>query len=132
MKMVSSASHSNTKSINKMKKRNLVYSTDMGRMCPECQQPVDQCECGNESSLLGDGKVRISHETKGRKGKGVTLIKGLAMNLEDAKKLCKELKNQCGTGGAVKDGAIEIQGDHRDKILAQLAAKGIEAKRSGG
>ncbi|MEO9656359.1 stress response translation initiation inhibitor YciH [Marinomonas sp.] len=114
-----------------MKKRNLVYSTDQGRTCPECEQAIDDCQC-NQSSILGDGKVRITLETKGRKGKGVTLVSGLAMTLDEMKQLAKKLKAQCGTGGAVKDNQIEIQGDNREKIKDLLQKQGISAKISGG
>ncbi|MGR0279801.1 stress response translation initiation inhibitor YciH [Marinomonas dokdonensis] len=114
-----------------MKKRNLVYSTDQGRTCPECEHAIDDCQC-NQSSILGDGNVRITLETKGRKGKGVTLVSGLAMTLDEMKQLAKKLKAQCGTGGAVKDNQIEIQGDNREKIKDLLQKQGVSAKISGG
>jgi len=114
-----------------MKNNNLVYSTDQGRLCPDCEQPVDQCQCQN-STIIGDGNVKISLETKGRKGKGVSLISGLAMTPDELKTLGKKLKAQCGTGGAVKDGHIEIQGDHRQKLKDLLEKNGIKSKFSGG
>lgn len=115
------------------KNNGLVYSTDHGRMCPGCGQAVDVCICGiEESAPAGDGIVRISRETKGRKGKGVTLISGLPLKPSELKQFTRELKARCGSGGTVKDGMIEIQGDHRDKLLDVLAAKGYTAKRSGG
>lgn len=110
----------------------LVYSTDGGRSCSDCRQPQDACICAQAAELLGDGKVRVSRSNKGRGGKTVTLITGLALNLEEAKKLCTELKKHCGTGGAVKDAAIEIQGDRVDMVLQLLQHRGIAAKRSGG
>lgn len=114
-----------------MKKRNLVYSTDQGRVCPHCEEPVDHCTCKN-TEVIGDGNVKITLETKGRKGKGVTIISGLAMSSYELKILGKKLKAQCGTGGAVKDGQIEIQGDSRLKLKELLEKEGIKSKFSGG
>ena len=76
--------------------------------------------------------MRVGRETKGRKGKGVTLISGVPLPPVELKKLAKELKQKCGTGGTLKDGVIEIQGDHRDALIALLKAKGWPVKRSGG
>ena len=111
-----------------------VYSTDKGRLCPECQMPLDDCRCAETASqqILGDGKVRIRRETKGRKGKGVSIVEGLAMNASDLEKLAKDLKTRCGCGGAVKGGTIEIQGDQRTLIQQLLAERGIAAKIAGG
>ncbi len=115
------------------KKNGLVYSTDHGRMCPDCGRAMDACICSIEESIpAGDGIVRISRETKGRKGKGVTVITGLPMKLPELKQLARELKAQCGCGGTVKDGAVEIQGDHRDKLFEVLTAKGYTVKYAGG
>src|SRR5690554_5692832 len=110
-----------------MKKREggLVFSTEQGRMCPECRNPVAECACGQPARPQGDGVVRVSRETKGRKGKGVTLITGIP--LDD-----KVLKAKCGTGGTVKDGVVEIQGDQRDILVPLLQQKGWTVKRSGG
>ena len=110
----------------------LVYSTESGRICPECNQPKDQCQCNQQEQVLGDGKVRIHRETKGRKGKGVTLIKGLPLTESELKVLAKDFKKLCGTGGAVKDGVVEIQGDQREKLLAELAKRGWQPKLAGG
>ncbi|ETX11462.1 translation initiation factor SUI1 [Marinomonas ushuaiensis DSM 15871] len=114
-----------------MKNRNLVYSTDQGRLCPNCEQSTSACQCKNEPAV-GDGKVLISLETKGRKGKGVTVVKGLPVTEDDLKKLAKKLKAQCGTGGAVKNGQIEIQGDNRQKLKDLLEKEGYKSKFSGG
>ena len=84
------------------------------------------------SAVVGDGNVKVRRETKGRGGKTVTTITGLAMNRDQVETLQKELKKLCGAGGAVKDGVIEIQGDHCDAILRDLDRRGIRAKRSGG
>jgi len=110
----------------------LVYSTESGRLCPVCERPVDRCNCAEESVPEGDGIIRVSLETKGRKGKGVSVIKGVQLKTDALKKLAKELKQKCGVGGAVKDGVIEIQGDHRDTLVALLQQKGYTVKRAGG
>lgn len=114
------------------KNNRLVYSTETGRTCPECEHPIDECICSKETTPQGDGIVRISLDTKGRKGKGVTLIKGLLLKNNELKGLAKELKKKCGVGGAVKEGDIEIQGDHRDLLLKLLTDKGYKVKRAGG
>lgn len=109
-----------------------VYSTETGRLCPDCQNPTNDCQCKNSQTVLGDGKVRIQRETKGRKGKGVTLITGLPLTADELKKLAKQLKQLCGTGGAVKNGVIEIQGDQREVLKKALIDKGYDAKIAGG
>ncbi len=81
---------------------------------------------------MGDGCVRVSRESKGRRGKGVTLISGLPLDAKGLQKLAKQLKRRCGAGGTVKDGIIEIQGEHRDLLLQELVALGYKAKRAGG
>jgi len=111
----------------------LVYSTEQGRMCPGCSRPVARCACSTKSTIVpGDGVVRVSRETKGRKGKGVTLITGLPLDLKGLQKLAKQLKRRCGAGGTVKEGVIEIQGEHRDLLVAELKKQGFVVKRSGG
>ena len=110
----------------------LVYSTDHGRMCPQCRHSREQCSCGREQRPPGDGVVRVSRETKGRKGKGVTLISGIPLAEKELKAYAKELKAKCGTGGTLKDGVVEIQGDQRDILLPLLMQKGWVVKRSGG
>ena len=110
----------------------VVYSTDHGRIYPGCENPVNQCSCRKQTSPSGDGKVRVSRETKGRKGKGVTLIKGLDMDAATLVLMSKKLKTMCGCGGTVKAGVIEIQGDHIERILDYLKQQGVKAKRAGG
>ena len=113
----------------------VVYSTDKGRHCPDCQRPIKQCQCRQQQRNTiddGDGYVRILRQTKGRKGKGVTLITGVALAHDDLLKLAKELKQRCSTGGSVKNGVIEIQGDQRNILLQALQAKGYNVKLSGG
>jgi len=110
-----------------------VYSTEGGRFCPGCAQPVDQCRCGlPDAGVRGSGRVRVGRETKGRKGKGVTVVTGLPLDATDLAVLARELKTQCGAGGKACDGVIEIQGDQREKVVTLLRARGYDAKRSGG
>lgn len=103
-------------------------------MCPQCRQPQAQCVCKQQQAArpLGDGKVRVMRETSGRGGKAVTVVRGLPLDAAALVLLGKQLKAACGTGGTVKDGVIEIQGDHADKLLALLLAQGWQAKRAGG
>ncbi len=112
----------------------LVYSTDAGRMCPACRKPVAQCVCKSLAAAApaGDGIVRVSRETKGRGGKAVTLVRGLGPDEAALTQLGKQLKAACGSGGTVKDGVVEIQGDHCDKIVALLQGQGYKVKRAGG
>ncbi len=114
----------------------LVYSTEHGAMCPECRKPQDACICdslADQQRIEGlDGIVRIRRETSGRKGKGVTTITGVPLAADELKSLSKKLKKVCGTGGALKDGVIEIQGDHRDKLKTVLEKEGFKVKLAGG
>ena len=111
----------------------LVYSTESGRMCPDCRQPVAQCTCKLKKPLpTGDGIVRVSRETKGRGGKAVTLVKGVLVDAAALEQLGKQLKAACGSGGTVKDGVIEVQGDHCDRIIEALKKQGHQVKRAGG
>lgn len=123
----------------------LVYSTEKGRLCPDCGQAVARCDCPRVKSGGGanrnaaplknpvpkDGIVRVGRETKGRKGKGVTLILGVPVAPAELAELCTRLKKKCGSGGAVKEGVIEIQGDHRDTIVDEITAQGWTVKRIG-
>lgn len=101
---------------------NLVYSTDVGKI----EQPKEK-----KKAPEGDGIIRLHRETKGRKGKGVTLIKGLQLDEKALKALAKEIKKRTGTGGAVKEFVIEIQGEQRDIIKSLLEAKGYTVKLAG-
>jgi translation initiation factor 1 len=110
-----------------------VYSTEHGRMCPACNKPIAECLCQKKKEVpQSDGIVRVGRETKGRKGKGVTVITGLPLNEAELKELGRQLKAKCGAGGTVKDGVIEIQGDHRDLLLEELRKRGWTAKLAGG
>lgn len=101
----------------------LVYSTDSGRIQPQADQP---------QRGPSDGIVRIQRETKGRKGKGVTLIKGLPLTADELKPLAKQLKKHCGVGGSVKGFEIEIQGDQRETCKSFLQKQGYQVKLAGG
>lgn len=103
-------------------------------MCPACGKPVGECVCRQERKAVpaGDGIVRVARETKGRKGKGVTVITGLGLDEQGLRKLATDLKRRCGAGGTVKGNTIEIQGDHRDLLVAELTARGYPVRRSGG
>lgn len=118
---------------NSLLRSGLVYSTDAGRMCPECRQPVAACICKQTKTLpKTDGVVRVSRSTKGRGGKTVTLVTGLALDEAAMTKLAKQLKAACGSGGTVKDGVVEVQGDHCETVLQALLKQGYSAKRAGG
>lgn len=110
----------------------LVYSTEGGRMCPECRRPLADCACKAKPAAIGDGVVRVSRQTKGRGGKSVTLVKGLALDAIALALLGKQLRTACGSGGTVKDGVIEVQGDHCELVIEVLKKHGHQAKRAGG
>ena len=111
----------------------LVYSTGIGTLCPNCRRPVRECVC--PKGVPGAAKpaaIRVGREIKGRAGKGVTTVTGLPMSPSDIETLATRLKKRCGSGGTVRDGVIEIQGDHREVIVAELTKLGWPAKKSGG
>ena len=110
----------------------LVYSTETGRMCPGCRQPAAACVCKAKALPKTDGVARVSRSTKGRGGKTVTLINGLALDEPGLIQLGKQLKAACGSGGTVKDGVIEVQGDHCETVMQALLKQGHTAKRTGG
>jgi translation initiation factor 1 len=112
----------------------LVYSTETGRMCPDCRHPIADCTCkaGAKAAPVGDGNVRVSRQSKGRGGKTVTLVKGLALDPVALAALGKQLRTACGSGGTVKDGIVEIQGDHCDLVMQTLDKLGHQPKRAGG
>ncbi|ROS05262.1 translation initiation factor 1 (eIF-1/SUI1) [Sinobacterium caligoides] len=114
------------------KNSRLVFSTDSGRHCPKCEQRLESCSCSTDQVAPSDGIVRISRDTKGRKGKGVSIITGIPMNDTDLKKLAKQLKQLCGCGGSVKNQAIEMQTDQREKLKTALEKAGFKVKLAGG
>ena len=110
----------------------LVYSTDAGRMCPDCRQPVASCTCKAQVLPQTDGVVRVSLQTKGRGGKSVTLVKGLPLDALALSAMAKQLRAACGSGGTVKDGVVEVQGDHVATVMAALQKQSYVVKRAGG
>ena len=112
-----------------MGRATLTYSTEFGSICQECERPKDECTC-NPSANPKDGSktVRVSSTNKGRKGKTVTLIKGLRMNPNELKAYAGKLKKKTGTGGSLKDSVIEIQGDYRGKVGEILKKDGWEVR----
>lgn len=111
----------------------LVYSTDAGRMCPACRAPVGLCECAtSKARAIPGGFARIRREVGGRGGKTVTVVTGLPLGEAALAALSKRLKSACGTGGTVKSGALEFQGDHRELLVSLLASEGFKTKLAGG
>ena len=115
----------------------LVYSTETGKICPTCQNPVSKCTCKkkisrSQANIKIDGIIRVQREVKGRKGKTVTTVSGFQIGPDELKNLAAELKRNCGTGRSVKDGIIIIQGDHRETLITELKNRGFEAKIAGG
>ena len=115
----------------------VVYSTGQGRLCPECGRAAADCRCKRSKpaqpapSPAGDGIVRVGRETKGRKGKGVTIVSGVPLADDALDELATQLKKRCGSGGTVQSRTIEIQGDHRDLLVAELGKLGYTVRRSG-
>jgi translation initiation factor 1 len=109
-----------------------VYSTEAGRLCPGCGQPVAACACKKSGAPQGDGNVRVRRETGGRGGKTVTTVRGLPLDEAALQRLAKQLKAACGSGGTVKDGVVEVQGDHVERAIAWLTQQGWKPKRAGG
>ncbi len=103
-------------------------------MCPVCRKPIAQCACKRVTAAAppSDGPIRVLRESKGRGGKTVTIVRGVPLSPPDLDSLGKQLKSACGSGGTVKDGVIEVQGDHCDKVMALLQAQGYKGKRAGG
>lgn len=118
-----------------MKRRDsgLVYSTGQGRLCPVCENPPHQCLCKSAAGTAsGHEVVRVRREVAGRKGKAVTVVTGVPLDAMALLVLAKELKMLCGSGGTLKNGVIEVQGDHVEKVMIRLQERGYTVKRSGG
>ena len=123
-----------------MAKSRLVWSSESGRICPDCGKPVSSCMCRNKKNgtqqparkYPDDGIIRIMRETKGHNGKTVTIIGNTPFKETELKEFAKKLKARCGTGGTVKDNEIIIQGDHRQVILDEIIKQGYKAKPAGG
>jgi len=122
----------------------LVYSSEHGRVCPACGRSETRCKCRGkgararikareeaEAIKTSDGIVRVGRSTKGRRGKIVSTVTGVPVDPDELRDLAAELKRRCGTGGALKDGVIEIQGDHRDTLVEELEKRGFQVKRAG-
>ena len=114
-----------------MNNSRLVYSTETGKICPICENPVLKCTCKKKKpkfqpNIKTDGIIQVQREVKGRKGKTVTTVSGFQINADELKNLATKLKRHCGTGGSVKDGVIIIQGDHRDTLITELKKGGFE------
>lgn len=117
-----------------------VYVTGIGRvkLCKRCGEPEDRCRCQRERAaeirpgVPRDGVVRVMLDRKGRGGKAVTLVMGIPGEVDEIAALGQALRKLCGAGGAVKDDVIEVQGDHRDRIIARLTTLGYKIKRVGG
>jgi len=114
----------------------LVYSTDSGRICPHCRLPEAACACADLAARAalakGDGVARVSRDSKGRAGKTVTVVRGLALDAPALEALGKRLRTACGAGGTAKDGVLEVQGDHVERVMAWLQQEGHKVKRVGG
>jgi translation initiation factor 1 len=109
----------------------LVYSTGDGRMCPRCGWPAANCRCSGragEEPVPARVVAKLRIEKAGRGGKAVTVVYDLPRNAAFLKDLCQELKRACGSGGAVRDGAVEIQGDLRDRLREVLLKRGFGVK----
>ncbi len=103
-------------------------------MCPQCRQPLQACACAAQRAAapVVGGPVRVSRESKGRGGKTVTLVRGLPLAAAELEALGRQLRSHCGSGGTAKDGVLEVQGDHIERVLAWLQTQGYTAKRAGG
>jgi len=122
----------------------LVYSSEQGRVCPACGKSESRCRCPGkaarariqarekaDAARASDGIVRVGRSTKGRRGKVVSTVTGVPVSDDELTALAGELKRRCGTGGALKDGVIEIQGEHRDTLVEELEKRGFKVKRAG-
>lgn len=111
----------------------LVYSTDHGRICPGCRQPLATCTCPVAKPIpAGDGIVRVSREKQGRGGKTVTVVRGLMLDGDSLAAAGRQLRAACGAGGTAKDGVLEVQGDHVERVMVWLTQAGHRVKRAGG
>src|SRR5262245_25304296 len=104
-----------------------VYSTAEGDLR---KSVVGKSDRRPAPPVPNDGIVRVSRETSGRRGKTVTVVRGIPPR--DLVAVASDLKRQCGSGGAAKDGVVEIQGDHRTKVVTRLESQGYRVKLAGG
>ena len=112
----------------------LVYSSQHGKMCAQCGHPSPRCTCSSQGEKQQNSAqtVTVGRSSKGRKGKPVTTVSQLPLSPDDMRVLAADLKRRCGSGGTLKDGVIEIQGEHRDTLVTELEARGYRVVRSGG
>ena len=115
-----------------MARENTVYSTDQGRHCPRCGNAVTRCTCRTQVIASRNDVVTLQRQVKGRNGKPITIVSGLALAGAELKNLAKELKNECGVGGSIDGQDILIQGDKRDRLTRLLESKGYKVKFTGG
>jgi translation initiation factor 1 len=112
----------------------LVWDSATGGTCPRCRRPLGKCNCAQQVAAntvpAGDGVVRVRREV--RNGKTLTVVLGLPLRADALVAFAAKLKASCGTGGTAKDGAIELQGDHRDKVVDLLQKAGHTVKLAGG
>ena len=108
----------------------VVYSTGVGRVCPDCGRPENDCHCSKSADHAIPAKIvaKLRLEKKGRGGKAVTVVYDLPRNAVFLQRLSQELKRACGTGGTVADGTVELQGDLRDRVRDCLLKKGFVVK----
>jgi translation initiation factor 1 len=122
----------------------LVYSSEQGRICPSCGRSETRCTCRGKGARArnkardeaanakeSDGIARVGRSTKGRRGKIVSTVTGVPIEATELIDLAADLKRRCGSGGTLKDGVIEIQGDHRDVLVEELEKRGFKVKRVG-
>jgi translation initiation factor 1 len=113
--------------------RRVVYSTDgsHAKTCPKCG--AKSCRCQSpEAPAAREQSPRVRREIKGRGGKTVTVVYDLKLSEAELREVARQLKQSCATGGTVKGGRIELQGDHRDLVVARLLALGYPARAAGG
>lgn len=118
-----------------MSNQQIIFSTQTGSFCPKCSKPEKKCICRETKKnkipkITGD--IKVQREKKGRAGKMMTIVYNLPLNENELKKMTTSFKKKFATGGALKSGNIEIQGDHREAIYAHLIEQGYKAKKSGG
>jgi len=104
-------------------------------MCAACGRPAAECACRKvraKTAVAAASVVRVGRETQGRRGKGVTVVTGVPLRGDALAALGSQLKRLCGSGGTVREGVIEVQGDHRDRLVAELSKHGWTVERSGG
>jgi translation initiation factor 1 len=119
-----------------MKENNpVVYSTEKGRICPDCGFPEKECRCRTKKTskkLFDDSIVRIRKEKRGRNGKEVTSIQGIPLSEQAIQSIASDIKKKLGTGGTIKDGIIEIQGDRVEFIAEYFIKLGYKVQKNGG